>query len=197
MSPRSYNAGERRLAARNATRAKIIEAARTLLTDDNERVFSIDAVAARADVARMTVYYQFKSKAKLLEALFDDFAERANMRQMRKVFEEGDPLKSLHLLIDIFCNAWSKEAALLRRLTALAALDPEIQSALRERGSWRREALVELVRRFPKRKTAGDLVTMLHALTSFEMYEALCAQQEARTIPALLKRSASALVESL
>lgn len=58
--PRPYQAGERRLAATAATRSKIINAARELLADPRSTTFSIDAVAERADVARMTVYYQIQ-----------------------------------------------------------------------------------------------------------------------------------------
>src|SRR5215469_6976003 len=144
MSPRSYQAGARRLAATAATRKKIVDAARSLLSDPSGESFSIDSVAERADVARMTVYYQFKSKAGLLEALFDDVAERADMRQMRRIFEETDRFKSLGKLVDLFCRLWESEHTLVKRLTALAALDPEVELALRERGGWRREALDNL-----------------------------------------------------
>jgi AcrR family transcriptional regulator len=196
MSPRPYRAGERRLAATEATRSKIVTAVRDLLTDPGTTTFSIDAVADRADVNRMTVYYQFKSKRKLLEAVFDDVATRANMRDMRKVFPETDPDKSLSLLIEIFCNLWKTQGALLRRLNALAALDPDVNTALTERGDWRREALTNLAGRFSNHRAHHWLVDLLQTLTSFETYEMLSAHNKPKEIVELLKWAAATLVRS-
>ena len=194
--PRPYQAGARRLAARAATRSKILEAARALLADPNAGAFSIDAVAERADVARMTIYYQFESKAKLLEALFDDVAARSDMRRMRRVFEEHDLQRSLGILVDVFCHLWETESSLLRRLTALAGIDPEVDKALKDRGQWRREALSTLFERLPKRKNVGDLVNVLYAITSFETYATLRDRQSRNKVHESLKRAADALVRA-
>lgn len=194
MSPRPYRAGERRLAATKATRSKIVSAARDLLSNPATASFSIDAVAERADVARMTVYYQFKSKGKLLEALFDDVAARANMRDMRKVFRQGDPYKALNLLIEIFCRMWNAESSLLRRLNALAALDPDVDMALSERDEWRRKALGNILDRLPGRQSRSGLVDLLHALTSFDTYKTIAANQNPKYVVRLLQKAAAALV---
>jgi AcrR family transcriptional regulator len=197
MTPRPYQAGERRLAAREATRSKIIDAARELLAGRNASTFSIDAIAQRANVARMTVYYQFKSKGNLLEALFDDFAARANMRDMRKVFQETDPVRALNVMIVVFCHLWETQGPLLRRLSALAALDQQVDDALKERGSWRREAITKIVRRLPKRSGSDELIDILHALTSFETYDALAIHQKvSNKVVKLLQRTATALVQA-
>jgi AcrR family transcriptional regulator len=197
MAPRPYQAGERRLAAREATRSKIVDAARELLADRNASAFSIDAVAQRANVARMTVYYQFKSKGNLLEALFDDFAERANMRDMRKVFQESDPVRALNVMVSVFCHLWETQGALLRRLNALAALDPEVDDALRERGSWRRDALTTIVGRLPDLSGSDELIDILHALTSFETYDMLAAHRKgSNQVVKLLHRTAAALIRA-
>lgn len=194
--PRPYQAGERRLAATAATRSKIIHAARTLLADQRSTAFSIDAIADHADVARMTVYYQFKSKAKLLEALFDDIAERADMRQMRRVFEEPDLLRSLELLVEVFCRLWRSEERLLRRLTALAALDSDVAEALKERGSWRHEALTKLLARRSRKRETSRLASVLHAITSFETYASLRETLDDNAVRDTLKRTVSVLAKS-
>lgn len=196
MSPRVYRAGERRQQATEATRARIIDAARGLLGDPQTSSFSIDAVAERADVARMTVYYQFKSKAKLLEALLDDFAARANMRDLRIAFTDPDPVHGLGELVTVFCRLWETERAILRRLNALAVLDREVGRALTQRGGWRREALNELVSRIPDVRQPEDVVDLLHVLTSFETYDALAAQHKPKEIAPLLTRAAQALLRS-
>lgn len=198
MSPRPYRAGERRQAATQATRARIVEAARKLLADPSAPAVSMDAVAERADVARMTVYYQFRSKGKLLEALFDDFGARANMSDLRKAFREPDPVRSLALLVEQFCQLWKAEGALLRRLTAMAALDPEVDRALRERGSWRRDALREIVGRAHRDGTAAsEVVDAIYVLTSFEAYDMLAATRRShKNIVTTLQHAAAAILSS-
>ena len=62
------------------TRAQIVAAARSLLGGEESAArFSVDAVARAADVARMTVYHRFGSRAGLLEVIFDDLAERGEI----------------------------------------------------------------------------------------------------------------------
>lgn len=169
---------------------KIVEAARELLADAAPAAFSVDAVADRADVARMTVYYQFKSKGKLLEALFDDFAARADMRRMRNVFETRDVRKALQTLVVIFCDLWESQRPLVRRLSAMAALDPEIDEAISERSSWRREALEKLLAPKQKGSKLDETVDLLFALTTFETYDTLRARQSAKKVASLLSSAA-------
>jgi AcrR family transcriptional regulator len=195
VSPRPYTIGRKRQTAIKATRTRIIAAARDLLADPDASAFSIDAVATRANVARMTVYYQFKSKSKLLEAIFDDVAVRANMSSLRKAFTEPDPARGLKTLVDVFCNLWKIHGGMARRLVALATLDPEVDRALRERQSWRHEALTEIVGRMKVKGNAAAVVDVLQVLTSFETYDALAAAGRApREIARLLARVCAAIV---
>lgn len=195
MSPRSYQAGPRRQQATEAPRSRIIAAARDLLADPGTPMFTVDAVAERADVARMTVYYQFKSKGKLLEALFDDLAARANMREMRKAFQEPDPVRGIDTLIDVFSHLWETQRAVIRRVTALAAFDPEVNAALSERGRWRPDAIAALLQRLPPRANAEDTLALLNVLTSFETYDALATPQRPRKqVVLMLQRAATQLL---
>jgi len=73
MSPRPYRLGRRKAAVEN-TRARILAGARDVLGEHGFAGFTIDAVADRAGVARMTVYYPFDSKGALLDALLDALA---------------------------------------------------------------------------------------------------------------------------
>ncbi|HEX6553355.1 MAG TPA: TetR family transcriptional regulator [Ktedonobacteraceae bacterium] len=59
MSPRPYQLGQRQ-AESCQTRSRVLHAARALLMESTSfSSFSIEAVARRADVARMTIYHQF------------------------------------------------------------------------------------------------------------------------------------------
>src|ERR687885_370284 len=95
MSPRPYQR-TRRAAAAEETRARVLAAARELLGASGGLTgFSLDAVAAAADVARMTVYYQFDSRRGLLEALFDDLAARGLVDRLRGALCRPEPLDAL------------------------------------------------------------------------------------------------------
>jgi AcrR family transcriptional regulator len=180
MSPRAYNLGKRQ-ASSDQTRSRILEAARQLLADEsNPADFSMENIARVADVSRLTIYYQFKSRPGLLEALYDHLADRGNMREMAQVFHEPDPSKALEKLIRTFVNFWSSDAVVIRRLRAMAALDQEISAGIRARDSRRVQVAGDILRRFAlshdrkyrpqQHELTADAISML---TSFETYDVL------------------------
>ena len=178
MAPRPYNMEKRQLTA-SETRTRILEAARQLLAGELETELRMDAIASRADVSRLTIYYQFKSRTGLLEALYDYLAMRGNMQRMAEVFYETDGSIALHKLIRTFVGFWSSDPVVIRRLRAMAALDSEIGKGIQERDRRRVQASSEILRRMILRKKkkpvitrnlTGDVLTML---TSFETYDAL------------------------
>jgi AcrR family transcriptional regulator len=179
MSPRPYQLGKRQEQV-DEVRRRIIDAARALLAEsDDYRSFTVEAVARQADVAKATVYYQFASKTGLLEALCDDLAIRGGMPDMPSVFNEPDPTKALHALVTIFGRFWAEDRTVMRRLRALAALDPEVREVISARDERRRNAIRRIVRplfdravRVPSRPY-DQLVTVLWMLTSFEAFDAL------------------------
>ena len=144
MSPRPYRLGQRQ-AAIDETRARVIGAARELLVCDKPGRFSIEAVAQRADVARATVYYQFRSKLGLLEALFDSVAAAGGMAGLADAFGRSEPLAALDEYIAVFGRFWGSDRRLHRRLHGLAAVDPDLGAALQARAEWRRRGAATLV----------------------------------------------------
>jgi AcrR family transcriptional regulator len=193
MSPRPYRLGQRQVAA-DETRARILAAARDQLAEDTS--FTIDAVARRADVARMTVYYQFGSKRVLLEALFDALAARGGMQQLPSAFEQADPAVALTRFIDVFARFWSSDRVVLRRLRAMAALDPELDQVLRDRNEGRRNGLRVIVSRLPAGGArVAETVDLLFALTSFENFDVLAGPDRTpEEVSPLVKRAAAAIV---
>src|SRR5579862_9102861 len=132
----------RRKDAADQTRARILQAARQLLLADNFREFTMEAVARKADVSRLTIYYQFDSRAGLLEALYNSIARTGYLGRLPDVFRLGnDPLQKLHNFIEVFVDFWAAERDVIRRLHALGAIDPEIGQGLRARNERRRNGL--------------------------------------------------------
>ncbi len=200
MSPRPYRLGQRGPAAEQ-TRARVVAAARELLTASGGFAgFTVDAVARQAGVARMTVYYQFGSKAGLLEALFDDLAARGGMEQLRGAFSRRDPLDALAEFIAVFCRFWASDRLIIRRLQGLAALDPDFEPVSRE--EWRREGLRVILRRLadrggrPSLDAFEEAVDVLHMLTSFQSYDSLAgATRGPEQVAALVQRLARAALD--
>lgn len=179
MCPRKYDRTRREQAA-EATRGRILEAARALIGGKGDLgKFSLDAVARRAGVARMTVYYQFDSRAGLLDALADHLAARGRMSRMREVFLAPDLEGGLSKLIEVFVGFWASDRVTLRRLRAMGVVFPRDASAAVDRDAWRREAITNLLGRHRGPATgrgpaSSDLVDALSALTSFETFDQLC-----------------------
>jgi AcrR family transcriptional regulator len=180
MSPRPYTLGRRQVGA-DQTRARIVAAARELLADESGPAdFTVDAVARQAGVARMTVYYQFHSKRGLLEALFDDLANRRLMPHLRPVFHEPDPKRALDGLIAAFAAFWDADRTVLRRARALAALDAEVAASVRARDQLRRGHLSKILGHLYEKKGSMSATKLrpssldvLLMLTSFETFDAL------------------------
>ena len=174
MSPRPYQLGKRQ-AVVNEGRRRILDAARALLRDlTSYPDFTVDAVARRADVARATVYYQFGSKAGLLEAVCDDLAEGGGMAGLADAFTDPDPRAALHRFIGVFAQFWAADPPVMRRLRALAALDPDVAAVISARDQRRQEGLAVLaVRILDGQDVPGDVLRMLQALTSFETFDSV------------------------
>ena len=179
MSPRPYQLGQRQAAA-NETRARILAAAKDLLTSSaGISGFSMEAVAKQADVARMTVYHQFGSRTGLLEALCDSLAVYGGMDQLANAFRRPNPLEALDTFIGVFGRFLESDRLALRRLRGLATLDPDFEQVIRARDERRRTGLRVLVGRLteqlgrPPQEAADETVDVLFTLSSFECFDAL------------------------
>jgi AcrR family transcriptional regulator len=183
------------------TRTRILDAARELAVDEGFSGFTVEGVAARAGVSRMTVYYQFGSKQDLLESLFDHLASRGRMDRLAEAFRSTDPLEALDRFIDTFCGFWASDRIGLRRLRGWASVESDREEPGLSRDAWRRGGLEAIVGRIraehavPAEHEVDEVVDLLHALTSFESYDVLArGSRTAGDVAALLQRSARAIL---
>jgi AcrR family transcriptional regulator len=176
MTPRPYRPNERQRTV-DAGRDRIIDAARELLEDADAEPFSIDAVARRAGVARMTVYNQFESKAGLLEELFDSIAVRGAFGQMKEVFSKPDALEAMDAFIAIFGKFWTDSLSVHTGLRMAAMQDPELAAAMIQRNERRRQGLTVLVKRIGEKHelpiSREETVNALFVLLSFDGFHAM------------------------
>jgi AcrR family transcriptional regulator len=141
---------------------------------------SLDAVAKKAGVTRLTVYNQFGSRRALLEAVFDDMAERGGLHRIREAMAKTDPQVALQQIVLIFCDFWSVHRGALWRLHAASATDPEFEESLRARNQRRRHLLSVLVDRMieggaKRPEVVIELIDVLFALTSVGFFWELTA----------------------
>jgi AcrR family transcriptional regulator len=178
MSPRPYRLG-RRAESIEQTRGRIIAAMRELLARDGYRSTSLEEVARAADVTRATVYYQFGSKAGLLEAVVGDIQRRAGQPAVADAVGVTDPIEALRRAFVVGCRFWAAEHPLIRRLTGLAAVDEEISRVIADVEQNRLPLLAGLVERL---EAAGQLspdvppsraLDVLWMLSSFEAFDQL------------------------
>lgn len=200
MSPRPYQLGKRQAQVDEARR-RVLGAARELLArSDSYTAFTVEAVAKRADVARATVYYQFGSKTGLLEAVCDDLAEAGGMDHLSAVFQDGRPVAALEAFVRAFARFWVADRPALRKLRALARLDPEVAAVIAERDERRMQGLQVLALRLMPADlpAARDLARVLHMLTSFETFDALDPDEDdfARAVPVVVALAASAVANA-
>src|SRR3982074_2332534 len=138
MPTRPYASSVRTAAAAEKRERVIDAAARSLREDASLAAFSLDAVAKTAGVTRLTVYHQFGSRRGLLEAVFDDIAQRGGLTEIADAMATPDPRAALDRLVEIFCAFWSRDPA-VGRLHEAMATDPEFAQALTERNERRRQ----------------------------------------------------------
>lgn len=176
MTPRPYQLGRRKATA-DKTRARILRAARDLLTAKGgaER-FSVNAVARRAGVARMTVYYQFGSRRGLFEGLFDDFASGGELpARIAAAFRRPDPQDAMEDLVAAFAGFWDAGRPWIRRVRALGVLDRELGEALEARNARRRQVVRALLARLGDERSETEEI--LYTLTSFEAFDTLAGRE--------------------
>jgi AcrR family transcriptional regulator len=179
MSPRPYRM-ERRRETTDENRLRIINAARELLASrDGSVKFSMEEVARRAGVARMTLYHQFGSLRGLLEGLCDSLARAGGMGDLEDAFRKPDAVDALDEFIAVFMRFWQSDREVRRGLGAFAVLDPEFAAVLENRSGWRRKGLRVLLERLakqtgrPKPKEMDKALDLLYMLTGFHTYDSL------------------------
>jgi AcrR family transcriptional regulator len=200
MTPRPYRMARRRETT-HENRQRIINAARELLASSDQAArFSLEAVARRAGVARMTVYYQFGSLRGLLEGLCNSLAITGGMTHLADAFRHVDAVEALDQFIAVFMGFWESDRSVMRGLRALATLDPDFAAVLEERSGWRRKGLQVLLGRLakqtgrPKPRDMNDMIDLLYTLTDFPIYDSLAGrsrklEQVTKMVQRLVRRA--------
>lgn len=108
------------------------------------------------------------------------------------------PLEALAAVIAVFFRFWQSEWLIVRRLRAMAVLDPELAGVFRDE---RRRQLLEVIAgRFPEAAgwsapTLRTKVDPLHMITSFASYDSVAERRGGEdAVPVLLRLARLALL---
>jgi AcrR family transcriptional regulator len=191
MSPRAYRLGQRQESS-DKIRSRVVEAARKLLMARNGlNEFSMENVAQKAGVTRLTLYNQFGSKVGLLEGVYDDIARCGKIAErLEAAFRHIDPETCLDAVVEAFVQFWNAERLAIRRLRSMAVLNPDFKGAT-ERDLLRRQVLETSLGRFTEHRGRAsarfeETLDTLMMLTSFESFDTLA--QNGTSIPKIVER---------
>lgn len=111
------------------TQQRILKAAAELVLEQGFKALSIDAIAGRAGVGRMTIYRRWPNKAAIV---MDTFLDRA--RPSTPFLPAETYIESIGQQILAAAKIFrGKDGTLLRTIFAEAQFDPELASAFREK----------------------------------------------------------------
>lgn len=179
MTPRAYRLGKRAEEA-EATRRRILAAARDLVVGTGFHPVSVDDVAARAGTGRATVYRHFGSKRELLEAVAWDVVGSTALERLDAARLLPDAVEALHELLRENCRFLSEIGEALRATLHVAEDEPEVAHIVEVTYFGRRvESLRHLARRLDEEGALGSgwsrerVVEALTILTGLESFEVL------------------------
>lgn len=161
-SPRSPKRTARR-------RTAILDAARHLFTQHGIDPVTTNQIAAEAGISPGNLYYWFRSKAEIVRALFDEWAERMRI-PTEQVSEPVDALRALWNRTTQTQQPDPAYAFFLRDLLPLLHTDPVLAKAYRQGYTTRRDEFVRAIERiidagllYPPASptTIRDLVSLL------------------------------------
>lgn len=168
------------------TRRRIVDAATALFDERGYSLTTIEAIAARADVAVETVYSRFRNKAKLVEATLepaivgtDDGSDLFDRPEIAEIRECKDQQTQLRLLARFSRGILERTYVPHRILRSAASSDPNA---------------AELQRRDSKRRGDGQRIYIDMLLANGPLREGLTPEDAAATYSALSNPSTYALL---
>jgi AcrR family transcriptional regulator len=170
---------EKRQQATGEIRSRILEATLDEVAAANGREVTLQAVAARADLALRTLYNHFAGRDQLLAAAFLDHAEQTRAAVDAVTVPDADPEEQLRHVVEAYHQRYAQMGPRLTALLALRGLTGLDDQIHRIRAQ-RTQRLAQVIERAQR---AGILeippstaIALAYALTSHAGWRSLCEQ---------------------
>jgi AcrR family transcriptional regulator len=143
--PRRYSMRTRQLAS-DGVRNRILEATLDELGAAGGEIITLQAVAARADVALRTVYNHFAGREELLAAAFVHHARQTRADIDALTVPEAGPEEQLQHVVAAYYARYARMGPRLGALLSLRGF-PELDEHIRSVRAWRRDLLADILER--------------------------------------------------
>jgi len=168
-----------RAEAADATRRRILDAARATLERGPSGALRVEEVARSAGVSRSTVYLLYGSRAGLFDALARHLRLEAGFDELIREFRRPDALEAMRGSQRAAVRMYAKMPELARAMFTLAAVDPDAVAAIRAIEDGRRPGQADIARRLAEQGYLRDGVDIdeatdiLTVITSFQAFDEL------------------------
>ncbi|HEX5014822.1 MAG TPA: helix-turn-helix domain-containing protein [Candidatus Limnocylindrales bacterium] len=168
-----------RAEAADATRRRILDAARATLERGPSGALRVDEVARSAGVSRSTVYLLYGSRAGLFDALARYLRDEAGFDNLLHEFRRPDALEAMRGAQRAAVAMYATMPELARALFTLGAIDPDAVAAVRAIEDGRRPGQAAIAGRLAAQGYLRDGVSvdeatdMLTVITSFQAFDEL------------------------
>ena len=178
MDKRRYRQG-RRAESADATRRRILDAARASLERGPVGALRVEEVAREAGVARSTVYLLFGSRAGLFDALARELRDSAGFTALVAASQLPDAIDNLRASQRAAVAMYARLPDLARALFTLAAIDPDGVAAVAAIEDGRRPGMRRLAEALHAQGylrpglPIDEAVDLLSVITSFQSFDEL------------------------
>lgn len=167
-----------------ATRARILEAARTLVANGTFYASSMEALAERAGVTRVTLYRTFGTRQALLEAMFWEMTAAARLDRLDAAHALPDVHTALRQVLRAYCEMFDTLGESMPLALELARSDAAMREILDSTYYGRRpDAMGRLAARIVRDGaevpgwTKQRIADALMVLSSYESFETLVVRR--------------------
>lgn len=166
------------------TRRRILDATKAMLRDGSFHDASLEELAARAGVTRVTLYRTFGSKSQILLALTWDELARARLDRLDAAHELPDVIDAVREVLRENCRMFAALDEAFAVALELARRDDDMAGVIDATYHGRRHRAMERLARRVVRSSAAapgwttkEIVDALLTLTSYEVFETLTARR--------------------
>lgn len=193
--PRQYTMGKRAVEA-ETTRHQILDAVIDVVAEAGTDALTVQAVAARADVAVRTVYNHFESREGMLAAALGALAEQTRDAVQAIVVPDRPPRDQLLEFIDAYARSYDDQGSGVQVLMGATSI-PQVAEAVDSVRTWRRQQLRRILRDADAqgvlRVPLSEAMAVAYLATAYTTYATLVL--DARLSPDTARSTLRTLVE--